>query len=134
MFDSLGQSRHDCVDSHKGTHLDTRYRTQHQNCTVKDAQRALDLYRKIDVTLEESDYGEPTREKKVWKESPGVSMILIAYFSCSPVVGDFAFQSQNVAALWMVMPFSRSSSILSIFAPTLSFPLTYTFHVQSQKA
>lgn len=59
-------------------------------------------------------------------------MILIANFSISPVDGDFAFQSQNVAALWMVMPFSRSSSILSILAPTLSFPLTCPARTPSQ--
>ena len=31
---------------------------------------------------------------------------------------------QNVAAHWMVMPRSRSSSIESIFAPTPSLPFT----------
>lgn len=52
-------------------------------------------------------------------------MMLIAYSSFSPVAGMVASQSQKVAALWMVMPFSRSSSMLSIFAPTLSRPRTY---------
>jgi len=32
--------------------------------------------------------------------------------------------SQYVAADWIVMPFSRSSSIESILAPTWSFPFT----------
>ena len=50
--------------------------------------------------------------------------MLIANFSCAPDEGAGAAQSQNVAALWMVMPFSRSSSMLSIFAPTASLPLT----------
>jgi hypothetical protein len=51
-------------------------------------------------------------------------MILIEYFSFSAVNGVVASQSQNVAALWMVIPFSRSRSILSIFAPTASLPRT----------
>ena len=59
--------------------------------------------------------------------APGVSMILMAYFSFSPVSGIVATQSQNVAALWIVMPFSRSSSMLSILAPTLSRPRTCGF-------
>lgn len=51
--------------------------------------------------------------------------MLIAYEPFSPVMGFVASQSQNVAALWIVMPFSRSSSMLSILAPTASLPLTY---------
>jgi hypothetical protein len=35
-----------------------------------------------------------------------------------------SFQVQKVAADWMVMPFSRSSSMLSILAPTPSLPRT----------
>jgi len=49
--------------------------------------------------------------KSTW---PGVSMTLICV---SP-------HWQCVAADWMVMPFSRSSSIESILAPTPSFPRT----------
>lgn len=37
-----------------------------------------------------------------------------------------SFHFVNVAADWMVMPFSRSSSMLSILAPTPSLPLTCT--------
>jgi len=46
---------------------------------------------------------------------PGVSMMLI---SCS-------FHRVKVAADWIVMPFSRSRSMLSILAPTPSLPRTY---------
>lgn len=65
--------------------------------------------------------------------APGVSMILIAKLSLvsliSPpgavsVVGGGATQSQNVAADWIVIPFSLSNSIESILAPTPSRPLT----------
>src|SRR5580693_2561902 len=37
--------------------------------------------------------------EKGGENAPGVSMMLTAYVSCSPVTGDFAVQSQNVAAL-----------------------------------
>ena len=37
---------------------------------------------------------------------------------------SLSFHLQNVAADWMVMPFSLSSSIESIFAPTPSLPRT----------
>ena len=60
----------------------------------------------------------------VQRALPGVSIIFIAYFCLSPVTAAFASQSQNVAALWIVIPFSRSSSILSILAPTPSRPRT----------
>ena len=49
--------------------------------------------------------------KSTW---PGVSMMLTW----------FLFHSQYVAALLMVMPFSRSRSIESILAPTPSLPFT----------
>jgi hypothetical protein len=83
------------------------------------------------MTCVKLDLGEleERRLKEVATDAPGVSMILTAYFCCSPVAGDFVSQSQNVAALWIVIPFSRSSSILSIFAPTLSLPLTCTVHI-----
>ena len=45
---------------------------------------------------------------------PGVSMMLML----------MSFHRQNVAADWMVMPFSRSRSIESILAPTPSLPRT----------
>ena len=67
--------------------------------------------------------------KSTW---PGVSMMLI---QCCDLIGEpgtamtaFACgaggHEQNVAADWIVMPRSRSSSIESIFAPTPSLPLT----------
>jgi hypothetical protein len=49
--------------------------------------------------------------KSTW---PGVSMMLMW---CVP-------QLQKVAADWIVMPFSRSRSMLSMVAPTPSLPLT----------
>ncbi len=49
--------------------------------------------------------------KSTW---PGVSMMLTSV----------SFHLQYVAALWMVMPFSLSRSIESIFAPTPSLPRT----------
>ena len=33
------------------------------------------------------------------RNAPGISMILTAYFSCLHIVGDFVFQSQNIAIL-----------------------------------
>ena len=58
-------------------------------------------------------------------------MMLIANLSLPPTDrsdtsegGGGASQSQNVAADWIVMPFSRSSSMESIFAPTASRPRT----------
>ena len=67
--------------------------------------------------------------KSTW---PGVSMMLMW---CCALIGEvgtgmtpLAFSLgghwQNVAADWIVMPRSRSSSIESILAPTPSFPLT----------
>eukprot|EP00982_Pelagococcus_subviridis_P014566 31342-Pelagococcus_subviridis.AAC.5 len=49
--------------------------------------------------------------KSTW---PGVSMMLML----------LSFHLQYVAADWIVIPFSRSSSMESIFAPTPSFPRT----------
>ena len=49
--------------------------------------------------------------KSTW---PGVSMMLMW---CVP-------HEQKVAADWIVMPFSRSRSMLSMVAPTPSLPLT----------
>lgn len=46
--------------------------------------------------------------------APGISMILIALYTCSPVASDFASQ---LATLCIALPFSRQSSILSILAP-----------------
>jgi hypothetical protein len=40
----------------------------------------------------------------------------------------WSFHVQKVAADWMVMPFSRSSSMLSIVAPTPSLPRTCHGH------
>ena len=63
---------------------------------------------------------------------PGVSMMLMWYgpFTVEPgtAMTFLAFSLgghwQNVAADWIVMPRSRSSSIESIFAPTPSLPFT----------
>ena len=41
----------------------------------------------------------------------------------------WSFHVQNVAADWMVMPFSRSRSMLSIVAPTPSLPRTWATRV-----
>ena len=74
--------------------LDAGDAAQHQDRAVEHAQRALHLDGEVDVA--------------------GVSMMLISW---SP-------HAQYVAADWMVMPFSRSSSMESIFAPTPSLPRT----------
>jgi hypothetical protein len=75
--------------------LHARHAAQHQDRAVEHAQRALDLDGEVDV--------------------PGVSMMLMKLVS---------FHSQCVAADWIVMPRSRSSSIESILAPTPSLPFT----------
>lgn len=52
-------------------------------------------------------------------------MMLMLYLpSCDGSALSFTFQSAKVAADWMVIPFSRSNSIESIFAPTPSRPRT----------
>lgn len=59
------------------------------------------------------------------KDAPGVSMMLMLYLpSSSGLTLSLTFQSAKVAADWIVMPFSRSSSIESILAPTPSRPRT----------
>ena len=46
----------------------------------------------------------------------------------------WSFHVQNVAADWMVMPFSRSRSMLSIVAPTPSLPRTWATRVVNHRA
>ena len=74
--------------------MHTRHTTQHEDRAVQDAKRTLHLDGEVNAA---------------W-----LSMMLISW---SP-------QAQCVAADWMVMPFSRSRSIESIFAPTPSLPRT----------
>jgi hypothetical protein len=73
------------------------------------------------VRYSEKRVGQPIGDQVL----PGVSIMLIANFSLFPSFGFVASQSQKVAALWIVIPFSRSRSMLSIFAPTESRPRTY---------
>ena len=46
----------------------------------------------------------------------------------------WSFHVQNVAADWMVMPFSRSRSMLSIVAPTPSLPRTWATRVVNHRS
>ena len=84
---------------------------------VEDAQRTLHLVctRPAEVgAARKASLGRRAAASMVKSTWPGVSITLISW---SP-------QAQCVAADWMVMPFSRSSSIKSILAPTPSFPRT----------
>ena len=94
-----------------------------ENSTIQNPKGALDFDGEVDVTYTNALAQTTTKEGE--GDIPGVSIMLMAYFSLSPEAGMAASQSQKVAALWMVMPFSRSSSMLSILAPTLSRPRTW---------
>ena len=86
---------------------------QHHDRAVEDAQRALDLDREVDVARGVDDVDVVLRLDR--RARDGHDRL------CALASGG---HWQNVAADWIVMPRSRSSSIESIFAPTPSLPFT----------